>query len=104
MPVSGWCVNLCPASVQGHVKGLVGPRWYQCQLTVPLSSVPVFVSTSNNAAEWSVAAPALPARNTQDRALIWPHELGVLRQPCDDAVMTRKDYRGAWAGRSDPRN
>mmetsp|Transcript_6875 Transcript_6875/g.20256 ORF Transcript_6875/g.20256 Transcript_6875/m.20256 type:complete len:231 (+) Transcript_6875:152-844(+) len=98
-PLSGWLVKL-GGGVQGQASALCGPTWYQWAFDSPSPMTPVFMSTLNMTAEWSVSALLLPARRTHESARTpdWPV------MPPVEAVMTRKVERGAPGGSRLSRN
>mmetsp|Transcript_55939 Transcript_55939/g.126202 ORF Transcript_55939/g.126202 Transcript_55939/m.126202 type:complete len:231 (+) Transcript_55939:163-855(+) len=98
LPLSGWRTKL-GGGVQRQPRALHRPTWYQCMFESPCPITPVFMSTLNMTAEWSVSALVRPARRTHDRART-PDSPAM---PPRDAVMTRKVDSGASFGSNEQR-
>mmetsp|Transcript_47942 Transcript_47942/g.156944 ORF Transcript_47942/g.156944 Transcript_47942/m.156944 type:complete len:210 (+) Transcript_47942:441-1070(+) len=104
-PQSGCTSTVCPSEKSGQRRARAKPSWYQCALVVPRRMSPVATSTSNMTHEWSVEAPARPARKQADSTSTPPSSreeasAGRWCRLAREAVTRRRVERGATGGSS----
>mmetsp|Transcript_21061 Transcript_21061/g.67853 ORF Transcript_21061/g.67853 Transcript_21061/m.67853 type:complete len:290 (-) Transcript_21061:170-1039(-) len=95
-PVSGWSKT---GGGGPHGTPRVLPSWYHWAFVVPRPMVPVVTSTSKRMDEWSVAAPARPARKTHERGKTSSLVDFFVVRCMFEAVMTRNVDKGALSGK-----